>query len=72
MEIKSPTSAMGDGKDANQPFSITPESLDSLPQSVLANVPNFKITGTLHRSVCPIGMPFTGMSIEHSSPFFFS
>merc|ERR1711991_84903 len=60
VEMKSAESAAGSEKDANQPFMITPESLDSLPQSVLANVPKFKISGILHRSVCPIGMPFTG------------
>ena len=47
-------------ESAGVPFSITPESIDSLPSSVLAQVPKFKISGVLHRSVCPIGMPFTG------------
>ena len=60
VEIKSPSNMLGTEKDVNQSFTITPESLDSIPQSVLANVPHFKISGTLHRSVCNISMPFTG------------
>lgn len=41
-------------------FNITPDSLENVRKEDLAKIPNFKITGKLHRSVCPINLPFTG------------
>lgn len=41
-------------------FNITPESLENVKKEDLMKIPNFKITGKLHRSVCPINLPFTG------------
>lgn len=41
-------------------FNISPESLENVRKEDLAKIPNFKITGKLHRSVCPINLPFTG------------
>ena len=48
-------------------FSVSPESMDSLPSTVIAAIPKFKITGSLHRSAFPISMPFTGeVTVEES------
>jgi hypothetical protein len=41
-------------------FNITPDSLENVRKEDLAKVPNFRISGKLHRSVCPINLPFTG------------
>jgi hypothetical protein len=41
-------------------FNITPESLENVRKEDLAKIPNFKISGKLHRTVCPINLPFTG------------
>lgn len=42
------------------PFCITPESIDSIPGAIVSQVPRFKISGSMHRSIFAIGMPFTG------------
>lgn len=42
------------------PFNITPESLENINASSIANIPTFTITGRLFRKVCPINLPFTG------------
>lgn len=41
-------------------FVITPESLENVRREDLAKIPNFRVSGKLHRSVCPINLPFTG------------
>lgn len=41
-------------------FSITPASLENVGAKVIAAIPKFSITGTLHRSKCPINQPLTG------------
>ena len=41
-------------------FEITPQNLENVNSSVLATIPRFFISGILHRSTCPINLPFTG------------
>lgn len=48
-------------------FDITPETLDNVDRAALAKIPRFKITGKLHRSHCPINLPFTGEVIIESA-----
>ena len=37
-----------------------PSNLDNVSSNTLSSIPQFKISGRLHRTKCPIGMPFTG------------
>jgi len=41
-------------------FTITRNSLRNLKKSVLARIPDFRVTGRLTSATCPIGRPFTG------------
>mmetsp|Transcript_21003 Transcript_21003/g.30315 ORF Transcript_21003/g.30315 Transcript_21003/m.30315 type:complete len:301 (+) Transcript_21003:120-1022(+) len=41
-------------------FSISPESLENVHAEDLVKIPKFKISGKLHRSNCPVNLPFTG------------
>jgi hypothetical protein len=43
-----------------EPFNITPESLENVNASSIANIPTFTITGRLFHKICPINLPFTG------------
>ena len=56
--VEVPTVATLDHSPAT--FDITPESLENVNASILAQIPKFKITGKLHRSTCSINQPFTG------------
>ena len=59
--VEVPTIATLDHSPAT--FDITPESLENVNATLLAQVPKFKITGKLHRSTCSINQPFTGEAI---------
>ena len=48
-------------------FVITPESLENVSASILATIPRFRVSGRLHRSNCPINLPFTGEVIIEQS-----
>jgi hypothetical protein len=41
-------------------FDITPKSLADVDSSILKNIPDFRISGKLHKSYCNINHPFTG------------
>jgi hypothetical protein len=41
-------------------FEMTPQNLENVNATVLATIPKFFISGILHRSSCPINLPFTG------------
>ena len=41
-------------------FSISPENFANIDPKELANIPNFKVSGRLHRTFCLINQPFTG------------
>jgi hypothetical protein len=41
-------------------FEITPQNLENVNSAVLATIPRFSISGIVHRSTCPITLPFTG------------
>lgn len=41
-------------------FLISPETLENVRREDMAKIPNFRISGKLHRSQCPISLPFTG------------
>ena len=41
-------------------FSVSPITLEHINKDVLLTIPDFKITGTLHKSNCLINEPFTG------------
>lgn len=44
-------------------FEISPKSLENVPPEILKTIPNFKLSGRVHRSFCPINQPFTGEAI---------
>ncbi|RLN92240.1 hypothetical protein BBJ28_00022712, partial [Nothophytophthora sp. Chile5] len=47
--------------DSPEEFHITPDSLENVrPQQTLPSVPYFHITGKIHRTNCPVNLPFTG------------
>jgi hypothetical protein len=48
-------------------FEITPKSLENVPAEILKTIPNFKLSGRIHRSFCPINQPFTGEAIVQLS-----
>ncbi|OQS04028.1 hypothetical protein THRCLA_03696 [Thraustotheca clavata] len=53
--------------DAPEDFVITPEKIENI-RSSMKNVPAFYITGRVHRTNCPVNMPFTGeITIESAS-----
>uniref|UniRef100_A0AAV1T974 Down syndrome critical region protein 3 n=1 Tax=Peronospora matthiolae TaxID=2874970 RepID=A0AAV1T974_9STRA len=56
--------------DSPEAFSITPESLENARPQSLSAMPHFRITGKLHRTNCPVNLPFTGEIIieEATSP----
>jgi hypothetical protein len=66
--VEVPTAKTADSTPAQ--FDISPDSLENVSASVLANIPKFKVTGRLHRSNYPINQPFTGEVIikESSAP----
>eukprot|EP01036_Dinobryon_divergens_P023451 gene23451-31798_t len=41
-------------------FSISPSTLEHMSPNALSTIPDFKITGTLHKTKCLINEPFTG------------
>lgn len=41
-------------------FDISPKTLDNIDKEALAGIPDFRISGLLHRSHCSINRPFTG------------
>ena len=41
-------------------FNISPENFANIDPKELANIPNFKVSGRLHRTFCLINQPFTG------------
>jgi len=41
-------------------FDISPKTLDNIDKSALSDIPDFRISGLLHRSHCSINRPFTG------------
>lgn len=43
-----------------QEFSISPASLENVRSDLLATIPEFKITGKMHKTKCLINQPFTG------------
>ncbi|GLE02963.1 hypothetical protein PINS_up011842 [Pythium insidiosum] len=54
--------------DAPEEFTVTPESLENVRRKSLSTVPSFHITGRIHRTNCPVNLPFTGeIVIEHAS-----
>ncbi|KAF4130278.1 Vacuolar protein sorting-associated protein 26 [Phytophthora infestans] len=55
--------------DSPEEFHITPESLENVRPSLSA-MPYFHITGKVHRTNCPVNLPFTGEIIieEAKSP----
>ncbi|OQR93397.1 hypothetical protein ACHHYP_02586 [Achlya hypogyna] len=54
--------------DAPEDFVITPDKIENLRTSSMRNVPMFRITGRVHRTNCPVNMPFTGeVTVESAS-----
>jgi hypothetical protein len=49
------------------PFEISPSTLENVNKTSLSNIPNFKITGKLHRTNCQVNMPFTGEIVVQES-----
>jgi hypothetical protein len=41
-------------------FLISPDTLENVRREDLGKIPGFRISGKLHRSHCPISVPFTG------------
>jgi len=56
-----------EAKVTKLPFTVTPEHLQNVKKNALKNIPEFKITGALHSSVCEIMKPFTGEIIVEDS-----
>ncbi|KAK1930986.1 Down syndrome critical region protein 3 [Phytophthora citrophthora] len=56
--------------DSPEEFHITPESLENIRPQSLSAMPYFHITGKVHRTNCPVNLPFTGEIIveEAKSP----
>ncbi|KAG7398554.1 Down syndrome critical region protein 3 [Phytophthora boehmeriae] len=56
--------------DSPQEFHITPDSLENVRAQSLSAVPYFHITGKVHRTNCPVNLPFTGEIVieEAKSP----
>ncbi|ETI50131.1 hypothetical protein F442_06299 [Phytophthora nicotianae P10297] len=56
--------------DSPEEFHITPESLENVRPQSLSAMPYFHITGKVHRTNCPVNLPFTGEIIieEAKSP----
>ncbi|KAJ1448223.1 vacuolar protein sorting-associated protein 26-domain-containing protein [Pelagophyceae sp. CCMP2097] len=48
-------------------FEITPESLENVRAASVASIPRFHVSGRLHRSSCPINLPFTGEVVVEAS-----
>ncbi|CAI5741165.1 unnamed protein product [Hyaloperonospora brassicae] len=46
--------------DSPEEFYITPESLEKSQMRNLSTMPYFHITGKIHRTNCPVNLPFTG------------
>ncbi|TMW63179.1 hypothetical protein Poli38472_002120 [Pythium oligandrum] len=54
--------------DAPEEFNITPNSLENVRRKHLSTVPTFQVSGRIHRTNCPVNLPFTGeIVIEHAS-----
>lgn len=49
------------------PFTITPNSLTNVKEASGSSVPDFRITGRLHKLNCPINEPFTGEIVVEDS-----
>ncbi|DAZ98876.1 TPA: hypothetical protein N0F65_002601 [Lagenidium giganteum] len=56
-------------RDSPEEFQITPDTLDNVRrQKHTSTVPYFNITGRIHRTNCPVNLPFTGeLVIEHAN-----
>lgn len=46
--------------DMPEDFIITPSNIEKPRRRQLANIPYFHITGRIHRTNCPVNLPFTG------------
>jgi len=55
-----------------EPFNITPESLENVNASTIANIPTFTITGKLFHKQCPINLPFTGELNIQVKPYYWA
>jgi hypothetical protein len=44
-------------------FNISLDSLQNIDQKLLLTLPNFKISGKIYKTICPITQPFTGIII---------
>ncbi len=56
-----------DAEAGLQEFSITPDTLNITDRVQLQSIPDFKISGKMHRTVCDINTPFTGeLNVELS------
>lgn len=42
-------------------FNISLDSLQNIDQKLLLTLPNFKISGKIYKTICPITQPFTGI-----------
>ena len=58
VEVPSPTTIKTDSSLLN--FTISPNSLDNVQSEFMQTIPNFLITGKLHKTNCPINEPLTG------------
>ncbi|RLN49656.1 hypothetical protein BBJ29_001213 [Phytophthora kernoviae] len=56
--------------DSPEEFHITPDSLENVRAQNLSAMPYFHITGKVHRTNCPVNLPFTGEIVieEAKSP----
>ncbi|EQC29143.1 hypothetical protein SDRG_13016 [Saprolegnia diclina VS20] len=53
--------------DAPEEFTITPDKIENL-RNTMRNIPSFRISGRIHRTNCPVNMPFTGeITVEAAS-----
>ena len=41
-------------------FNISPQTIENVDKSALRNIPDFSISGRLHRTLCSVNRPFTG------------
>ncbi|CAK4090861.1 unnamed protein product [Aphanomyces euteiches] len=54
--------------DAPEDFVITPEKVENVRLSASRTLPSFHITGRIHRTNCPVNLPFTGeIIVENAS-----
>ncbi|ETV99877.1 hypothetical protein H310_07912 [Aphanomyces invadans] len=54
--------------DAPESFSITPDKLENVRLTTpRGNIPSFRIKGNIHRTNCPVNLPFTGEIVVESA-----